>query len=72
MVDLSGESVLVVGGGVAGSAAALLLRRRGADVVVVERVPEPGAAGAELLLGVARSAGSSPSRRKARVETIAG
>jgi len=50
VVALEGRQVVVVGGAVGGMAAALLLGRAGATVTVLERVAEPGAAGAGLLL----------------------
>jgi 2-polyprenyl-6-methoxyphenol hydroxylase-like FAD-dependent oxidoreductase len=43
-------SVAVVGGGIAGMTTALLLARAGASVTLVERVAEPSAVGAGILL----------------------
>src|SRR6516165_9845043 len=47
---LSGLRVTVAGGGVGGPVAALLLARAGADVVLLERVAEYGAAGGGYVL----------------------
>jgi 2-polyprenyl-6-methoxyphenol hydroxylase-like FAD-dependent oxidoreductase len=49
-VGLDGWQVAVVGGAVGGMAAALALARAGATVTVLERVAEPRAVGAGLLL----------------------
>jgi 2-polyprenyl-6-methoxyphenol hydroxylase-like FAD-dependent oxidoreductase len=50
VVGLDGRQVVVVGGAVGGLAAALLLARAGATVTVLERVAEPAAVGAGILL----------------------
>lgn len=42
--------VIVVGGAIGGAATALLLARGGARVTLLERVPEPGAVGAGIML----------------------
>ena len=44
------HSVAIVGGGTAGAASALFLARAGHRVTLFERVPEPGAVGAGILL----------------------
>jgi 2-polyprenyl-6-methoxyphenol hydroxylase-like FAD-dependent oxidoreductase len=49
-VGLEGRQVVVAGGAVGGMAAALLPARAGASVTVLERVAEPAAVGAGLLL----------------------
>jgi 2-polyprenyl-6-methoxyphenol hydroxylase-like FAD-dependent oxidoreductase len=49
-VGLEGRRVVVAGGAVGGMAAALLLARAGASVTVLERVAEPAAVGAGLVL----------------------
>jgi 2-polyprenyl-6-methoxyphenol hydroxylase-like FAD-dependent oxidoreductase len=49
-VGLGGRQVVVAGGAVGGMAAALLLARAGASVTVLERVAEPAAVGAGLVL----------------------
>jgi 2-polyprenyl-6-methoxyphenol hydroxylase-like FAD-dependent oxidoreductase len=47
---LAARDVVVVGAGIGGAAAALLLARRGARVTLLERVREPRAVGAGILL----------------------
>jgi len=47
---LAGADVVVVGAGTGGMAAALLLADAGANVTLLERVAEPGAVGAGILL----------------------
>ena len=49
-MSLNGSSVAVAGGGIAGMATALLLARGGASVTLLERVSEPSAVGAGILL----------------------
>jgi salicylate hydroxylase len=49
-MSIQGRNVLVAGGGIAGMAASLLLGNAGASVTMIERVAEPEAAGAGLLL----------------------
>jgi 2-polyprenyl-6-methoxyphenol hydroxylase-like FAD-dependent oxidoreductase len=49
-VGLEGRQVVVAGGAVGGMAAALLLAGAGASVTVLERVAEPAAVGAGLVL----------------------
>jgi salicylate hydroxylase len=49
-MDLDGLRVTVAGAGIGGLPAALLLAGAGAEVTVLERVPEPGAVGAGILL----------------------
>jgi 2-polyprenyl-6-methoxyphenol hydroxylase-like FAD-dependent oxidoreductase len=50
MSTLAHQHVVVVGGGTGGTAAALLLANHGASVTLLERVAEPRAAGAGILL----------------------
>jgi 2-polyprenyl-6-methoxyphenol hydroxylase-like FAD-dependent oxidoreductase len=49
-VSAAGSSVAIAGGGIAGMTAALLLARAGASVTLLERVTEPSAVGAGILL----------------------
>jgi 2-polyprenyl-6-methoxyphenol hydroxylase-like FAD-dependent oxidoreductase len=49
-VNVAGLHAAVVGGGIGGAAAALLLARAGARVTLLERVAEPRAVGAGILL----------------------
>jgi 2-polyprenyl-6-methoxyphenol hydroxylase-like FAD-dependent oxidoreductase len=49
-VSVTGGSVAIVGGGIAGMTTALLLARAGASVTLLERVSEPSAVGAGILL----------------------
>ena len=44
------STIAVIGGGTAGAASALFLARAGHQVTLYERVPEPGAVGAGILL----------------------
>jgi 2-polyprenyl-6-methoxyphenol hydroxylase-like FAD-dependent oxidoreductase len=50
VVGVGGRHVVVAGGAIGGMTAALLLARAGASVTVLERVAEPGAVGAGILL----------------------
>ena len=49
-MTLDGSNVVVVGAGIGGMTAALLLAEAGAQVTLLERVPEPLAVGAGILL----------------------
>jgi 2-polyprenyl-6-methoxyphenol hydroxylase-like FAD-dependent oxidoreductase len=49
-MEIDGLRVTVAGAGIGGLPAALLLAGAGAEVTVLERVPEPGAVGAGILL----------------------
>jgi 2-polyprenyl-6-methoxyphenol hydroxylase-like FAD-dependent oxidoreductase len=49
-VSVNGSSVAIAGGGIAGMTTALLLARAGASVTLLERVSEPSAVGAGILL----------------------
>ena len=49
-MSVEGRTVLVAGGGIAGMAVSLLLGNAGASVTMIERVAEPEAVGAGLLL----------------------
>jgi 2-polyprenyl-6-methoxyphenol hydroxylase-like FAD-dependent oxidoreductase len=49
-VPLQGCNVVIAGGGIGGMTAALLLGSAGASVTLLERVAEPAAVGAGILL----------------------
>jgi 2-polyprenyl-6-methoxyphenol hydroxylase-like FAD-dependent oxidoreductase len=49
-LDVSLHHIAIIGTGTGGSAAALLLQKQGFTVSVFEKVPEPGVAGAGILL----------------------
>jgi 2-polyprenyl-6-methoxyphenol hydroxylase-like FAD-dependent oxidoreductase len=49
-MSVNGSSVAIAGGGIAGMTTALLLARAGASVTLLERVSEPSAVGAGILL----------------------
>jgi 2-polyprenyl-6-methoxyphenol hydroxylase-like FAD-dependent oxidoreductase len=49
-MSVNGSSVAIAGGGIAGMTTALLLARAGASVTLLERVTEPSAVGAGILL----------------------
>jgi 2-polyprenyl-6-methoxyphenol hydroxylase-like FAD-dependent oxidoreductase len=49
-MSVNGTSVAIAGGGIAGMTTALLLARAGASVTLLERVSEPSAVGAGILL----------------------
>lgn len=49
-MKLAGKTIVVAGAAIGGAAAALLLADAGAEVMLVERIPEPRAVGAAILL----------------------